>query len=249
MEDHVHPGEVAVDALVLGTAGLIGLFSPDLMVASAASAPLASATIKAGIERLASRRRHRQEYVFDFAARVAKIGVEELQRRCENDERLEELLLLVLDAAGETAMREKLVAYGLALGEGVATSDADYWQSALVRAVRDLGPEHLALLDRFTWTTNKLGLGDGTSGDFDIVPIQLADGQVEMVARDIPALSSALAMLQRHGLLMHQFAAGGATLGGGPGPLGSWKLTEFGRQVHDLLRELGSRLEGSSTDS
>lgn len=153
---------------------------------------------------------------------------------------------MVLDAAADTASRDKLIAYCLALASGVSMpEDHDRWQSALVRTIRELGPEHLVLLDRFTWTANRLGLGDG-SEDFNRVPEQLEDGQVEMVAGDIPALRSALATLQRLGLLAAQYPGTGmAFSGGGSGPISLWKLTDFGAQVLDLLRQIGDRLQAS----
>lgn len=143
---------------------------------------------------------------------------------------------LVLDAAGDTTRSEKLLAYCLTLASGaMQPDDQDRWRAALVRTLRDLDSEHFDLLDRFTWTSNRLGLGDGVSEDFDTVPESLNQTQVEMVAGDIPVLHSALATLQRLGLLANSFFTPG-TFGGGGTPIGIWKITEFGIQLLELLR-------------
>jgi hypothetical protein len=235
--------EVTTSALVSGTASLVGHFVPDLAIPSAALAPVASATLKAGWDRFRDRRRRRQEWVFSWAAETAGIDAQELNRRCEDDPYLEELLQLVMSAAADTADQKKLIAYALALRDGTVGSMPEHWQSALVRAIRDLAPEHLELLDRFTRTSNELLLGDGTP-EFDRVPLQLSDGQVAMVSPDIAALPSALAVLQGHGLLVHLFVSGGSTLGMG-GSSGYWQITEFGVEVLNLFKALGERLESS----
>lgn len=238
------PRDIAVDTVVAGTASLIGLIKPDLLVGAAAAGPLASSAVGGAVEWVSTRRRRNQEYVFDFAAREAGLSLDELKRRCEQNPDLEDLLLLVLDAAADTARPEKLIAYYLALASGASMpDDEDRWQSALVRVLRDLGSEHLTLLDRFTQTSNELGLGDG-SEDFDFMPEVLNEGQVEIITGDIPALPSALATLQRHGLLANASYTPGP-LGGGGRPIVQWKLTDFGAQVLALLREIGNQLRAS----
>jgi hypothetical protein len=237
--------DVGVDVAVAGGASWLGLLHPGLVVPSAAAAPVASATIKRGLDWVAGRRRQSEEYVFGFAANAAGLQAEELKRRCEQDAGLEDLLRLVLGAAADTADREKLIVYSLALASGASMpADEDHWQSTLVRTIRDLGAEHLVLLDRFTWSMNRLSLAGG-GAEFDSVPSALNDGQVEMVASDIPALPSVLATLQGHGLLVHEFATV-ALFDGGGSPIGTWKLTDFGSQVLDLLRQLGSGLHAST---
>jgi hypothetical protein len=216
------------------------------VVPSAAAAPVISAAVKDAIDWVWARRRHSQEYAFAFAANAAGLSPEELKLRCEQDADLEDLLRLVLDAAADTASREKLIVYALALASGASMpSDEDRWQSVLVRTLRNLGPEHLALLDRFAWTQNGLGLASG-GAEFDKIPEALNDVQVEMVARNIPiqALGSVLATLQRLGLLVHEFATT-VNFDGGGRPIGLWRLTDFGSEVFGLLRRLGSRLQTS----
>ncbi len=240
-----HPLDVAADVLTAGVAGLVGWLSPEAGIAAAFAAPAVSARAKSALNRYTARRQAgqeaRQESVLQFAADQLGIEPEELERRCEEDSNLDELLQLVMDASADTAMREKLVAYALALADGVGSSgEPSHRQSALVRAIRDLDPQHLALLEQFTWTRIRLGL-DFANED---VPPYLDAGQVEKIGTGVAPLSSVLAVLEGHGLLAHEFVGGGSFSGSSRG---LWQLTPFGRQVVELLRELGERLRMSDS--
>ncbi len=236
--------DVAMEGLVAGIAGLVGLISPDAGVAAAFATPAAVAGAKDALSRFYNRQQARQASVLRFAAQQAGIEPEELERRCEEDSRLDELLQVVMAASADTAMRKKLVAYALALADGVKSSgEPSYWQSALVNAMRDLDHQHLALLERFTWTRARLGL------DFanDEVAPYLDAGQVEQIGADIAPLSSVLAVLLGHGLLEQEFVGGGMAFRGTS--RGLWRLTPFGAQVLELLRDLGERLRTSEGPS
>jgi hypothetical protein len=234
---------MATDAVVAGTAGLIALLAPGGGVAAAAVSPGVATGMKRILDRVVRRRHEREAYMLRWAAAAAAIDPEELLRRCEERPGLEELLLFALRAAGDTTMREKLVALALALASGTSEDNKDLqWQSAFVHALNDLAREHLVMLDRFTMTQNQLGLGDGDPA-FDSVPEQIGDNQLDMIGKDMPALRSILAVLQRHGLVVNKFVGGGAVLGGG-GALGIWQLTDFGKEFHQLLMKIGEVLEG-----
>jgi len=232
---------IGSDVLVAGTAGLLGLLGPDIAIAAAFASPVAASAAKNVLGRIEMRKRARQEGLFELTARILEVGVEELSDLCESDPELEELLIRVLEAAADTATREKLVTYALALANGVRGENPDgHWESTFVDVIHNLGPNHLELLDRFTRTSNELGLGDG-SQEFDSPLGQLNDVQIELVAKDLPALRSILAVLQRDGLLDHRFVSGGGFIGVST-TSGLWELTDFGTTVHDVLKELGRRL-------
>jgi hypothetical protein len=200
-----------MEGLVAGVAGLVGLISPDAGVAAAFTTPAAVAGAKNALSRFYNQQQARQASVLRFAAQQAGIEPEGLERRCEEDSRLDELLQVVMAASADTAMRKKLVAYALALADGVKSSgEPSYWQSALVNAMRDLDHQHLALLERLTWTRARLGL------DFanDEVAPYLDAGQVEQIGAHIAPLSSVLAVLLGHGLLEQEFVGGGMAFRG-----------------------------------
>lgn len=123
---------------------------------------------------------------------------------------LEELLLRTLQAAGNTTLREKIVAYSLTLANGARPDSVETteWETAFVRVLDDLDVSHLELRRKFTMTSNELGLGNGDP-EFDIVTTSLISKQVEMVASDLPMLPALLAVLQRHGLV--EGLSGGAS--------------------------------------
>jgi len=66
-------------------------------VAAATAAPLVSAKAMSTLEWLQTRRQSRQAHALQWAADMAGLDPDELQRRCEADPRLEELLLVVMD--------------------------------------------------------------------------------------------------------------------------------------------------------
>jgi hypothetical protein len=221
--------EMAVAAAVAGLAAA----NPPAGIAAAGLAPAALAGAKAVVEQIRVKWNARAAAVLAAAARAANIDVHELRARLETEPEREELLLRTLRAAGNTVLNEKLIAYALALAAGGVADDVHdvAWETTFVRALDDLDPASLGLLQRFTWTANRLGLGDGKPGS-EIVPSTLNVHQVEMVSADLPNLPALLAVLQRHGLLSSESAGGGLTGGGGTT---HWKLTSFG---HDFLARL-----------
>jgi hypothetical protein len=236
----------AVDAVVGGVSGLLALATHGaLAVPAAAAAPEISAGIKGVLSRITQRRDDRRAILLTWAAQYANLTPEELQHRCESDPQLEELLLFALHAVDQTAMREKILALSLALASGITSAtDEKRWQMAFARAMTDLGREHLVLLDRFTRTANQVGLGNGDP-DFDKVPDSLSESQVRIVGQDLPVLPQLLATLQTHGLIQ-MGVTGGGTYGGG-GSVPTWSITDFGREVHELVTTLGELLRRTST--
>jgi len=64
---------------------------------------------------------------------------------------------------------------------------------ALADTIRDLRPQQLALLERFTWTADQLGFPNVVGKSAGVVPEFLEQGQLDKVAPDLPALPSLIA--------------------------------------------------------
>src|SRR5260221_483140 len=83
---------------------------------------------------------------------------------------------------------------------------------AAVGAVDEI---HLGLLERFRWSANKLGLGDGKDPSFDKPVMGMNSAQLEMVVPELkPVLDSLIGTLESQGLLTRQESVSGG-LGGG----------------------------------
>ena len=233
---------VAVETVVAATAGSLALIDPIAGVAAAGSAPALAAAVNAVLDRVAARANRRAASVLRGAAEALGTDVSDLQERLHSDPSREQLLLRTLGAAENAPLREKLCAYALALARGsIGDGPQVAWETTFVRALDDLDPSHLALLDRFTWSSNRLGLGDGSS-DFDRVPEALNPTQLERIANDLENLPALLATLQRHGLVASQ-STGGGNLGGSGTVL--WSLTSFGRAFLGRLAEISIVLSGA----
>jgi hypothetical protein len=149
-----------------------------------------------------------------------------------------------MGAVADTADRRKFIAYGLLLANGATAGDVTQnWQMAVADTIRDLRPQHLALLERFTWAADRLGFPvSGRSAD--AVPEYLEESQLEKIAADLPALPSLIAVLQRRGLIVNK-SVGGSTAAffAGGGSANVWQITPFGEQVHRLMLDIGQRLQ------
>jgi hypothetical protein len=114
------------------------------------------------------------------------------------------------------------------------------WETAFVRALSDLDRLHIGLLERFTWTGNRLFGGDTPGLDQPVAALN--DGQLKTVMPEFgDVLESLLATLQRHGLI-EPLETAGPVLGGGRGPLTTWQITEFGTRFVERMQDVGERL-------
>jgi len=111
-----------------------------------------------------------------------------------------------------------------------------------VRAVDAIEEAHLALLERFRWSANRLGLGDGSNPDFDKPMMAMNDAQLKMVLPDLgPVIDSLLATLEAQGLLIRLNPLSGG-IGGGRSAIRSWALSPFGTSFLDRLEDVGRTL-------
>lgn len=123
---------------------------------------------------LAAQQRRRAVHVVEAAAEIAGVYPRELLAQFDGDADREELLLRTLRAAQESSQEARLLGLARSLAAGaVAEADAVQWEIAFVRALADVDAPHLAVLERFRWSANQLGLGDPQNPDFDkpMIPI------------------------------------------------------------------------------
>jgi hypothetical protein len=233
--------DTAIDVVIAAGVGRTSLIDPALGAVAAGASPALAAGVKGFLDHLRERHRKKEEYVLAWAARIAGIAPEELQRRCEANPEIEQLLLRILSAIQETALREKLVAYALALGKGLglqAGDEALQWESAFVRALHDLDLVHFKLLEQLS-----------RHDDVERHPLLDPRGtfnepQLRASVSDRTTLSIVMAVLQRHGLVMSQ------TAGGGPGILATeartlWHITDFGIAALQHIQEVGDLLSST----
>jgi hypothetical protein len=93
------------------------------------------------------------------------------------------------------------------------------------------------VLDKFTRSANTLGLGDGDPA-FDEPTEYLNEYQLDMVAAELPNRTALIAVLERHGLVARVTSSGGMAFSSGP-ETATWRITDFGRDVHARLLEVG----------
>jgi hypothetical protein len=113
------------------------------------------------------------------------------------------------------------------------------WKTTFVRVLSDLDGGHVPLLDMFTRTANELGLGNGEP-DFDKIVEVLDEVPLQIAAPDLPNHVALLAVLERHGLVASFTPTGGGFSHGPSKP--RWRLTDFGRDIHARLLEVGDLL-------
>jgi hypothetical protein len=241
--------EAVANALIWGGVATLGAAYPEAAVPANVAGGFLSTyaasiveQLEAGLAFITGRRRERVARMLFDAAERAGIPVDELLERLAGDEEREQLLLRTLEAAAGTAMESWLPLYAIALRNGTLADDLGElsWETTFVRVVADLDGAHLRLLDRFNQTANQLGLGNGDP-DFDKPMEALNERQLEMSASDIPNHPAVIAVLERHGLIARITASGGMSFSSGP-DVATWRLTDFGRDVHRRLLEVGGLL-------
>ena len=215
-------------------------------MAASAAVPVVATTAESAVDWLLGRGRKRQRYVFQWAAEAAGMDPEELARRCEADPSLEELLLKVMDAAEDTATRERLVLYALALASGARSTETHRWEAALVDAVKDLRVEHFIFLERFAQALRKNPVTGAPRTAGLWFRFALDERTLQQIGPDLPSLPSIIAALERHGLVARRSAGGGTAFRGGPQPA-MWDLTAFGQAVLGLLQDLEGKLSNPGT--
>jgi hypothetical protein len=181
----------------------------------------------------------RAEAVLDMAASEGGIDKSELLRRLESSPIHEELFVRTIRAAADSSSQRKLLALARALASGSTAGEPETveWESIFVRAVASLDEPHLAVLERFEWSAERLGLGQ----EMKILAPALTMTQLQVVLPQFKSvMTSLVSTLQGQGLL-----AGGQLPGisfGGGQAFDQWELTEFGRQLLERLREIGAPL-------
>jgi hypothetical protein len=155
----------------------------------------------------------------------------------------QELFIRTMDAAGNSPTRHKLVALGRSLAHGEVETEpgAIELETLFVSAMANLDEPQLTLLERFSWTSNQLGLGDSKNPDFDVPPHALNLTQMAMVLPEYKSVLPMLAaLLEAQGIITGQ-PEGGGVVGAGIG--GQYRLTDFGRQVLARLQAVASILQ------
>jgi hypothetical protein len=236
------------NALIWGGAAFVGSRHPELAVAVDAGAGYLSgyaapvvAQLRSAASLIMRRRGDRVARVLLEAAARAGVDIDELAARLAGGEQREQLLIRTLDAAAGTAMESWLPLYATALANGTVADNLGVvsWETTFLRVVSDLDGGHVLLLDLFTRTANELGLGNGEP-DFDKPPEVLDEVSLQIAAPDLPNHVALLAVLERHGLVAG-FTPSGGTFSRGPSKP-RWRLTDFGRDVHARLLEVGGLL-------
>jgi hypothetical protein len=235
--------EVGSDAAAAALGAVIGLpMGPIGSVVGAAAGPGLARGLRALGDHYVSRRRVRAERLIKLAARLAGIEPDVLVRRLCGSPELEDLFVRTFRAAAEDSAERKLVALARSLSASVAGGTSQIERETLfVRAIAELDEVHIDVLDQFTWTSNALGLGDGSS-EFDTSLPALNSAQVHMAMPELEdIIDSILATLVRQGLLSYSTPTLPA-FGGGPS-ISQWALSPFGRLVLDRLAVIREVLE------
>jgi hypothetical protein len=241
MDDHAPRLPLLVDSFVATLAAASGAIDPMIGVGAAAAAPAALAGAHAVIGRMERRRAAKRAAVIASAAQYAGIDAAELDARLRVNPDGEELLLRTLRASEDTGLTDKLIAYSIALGTGAKARDNQEvrWETAFVAALDDLNADHLCLLQKFTSTATELGIRQ-PSPDVDTIMAALSQEQIERVSDDVANLPAAPAVLQRHGLIENLTLD--FTYGAGGSP--HWRLTSFGHDVAQRLKDIDAILHG-----
>ena len=223
-------------ATAAGAAALAIAAGPGGAIAGAAAAPVVSRVLMQLAGALGARRDARVVGVIARAAQLAGLEPAVLVQRLQASPEQEELLVRTMQAAADAAAEERLVMLATSLGHAATGTPLDAGREALfVRAIAELELLHVQLLERFTWSANALGLGDGASPEFD-TPIQRLNEKV--LERVLPELgvttAPLLSALVRHGLLAYSTPSV-ATYGGGGSLPPVWELTAFGAAFLERL--------------
>lgn len=225
-------GADAAGAVIGAGIGLAIAGPPGALVGGLSVPAVATAVWQAAA--YAEQRQARVVDVIGLAAQATGLTGEELIRRLEQYPGREELFFRTLAAAADSATRRKLVALSRSLATGVLESRPGELEleTLFVKAIAALDEPHLTLLERFAWSSKRLGLGSGDPG-FDQPPRSLNLVQMRTVLPDFDGvLESPVATLEREGLITSQQESGF-------GFIAQWRLTSFGREVLDRLRAVG----------
>jgi hypothetical protein len=235
---------VGSDVAAAGAGASIGLVGgPIGSVVGAAVAPVLARGLRAVFERYSRRQWARADRVLHLAAELAGIDDEELIERLRRTPEKEELLVRTVRAAAEAAVERKLVALAKSLAATTVGGDEEVqWEAVFVRALSDLDTVHINLLERFTWSANALGLGDG-GPEFTTSPASLSSVQLAIAVPHLEnVVDAVLATLVRHGLLAFASHTNVTYGGGSPAP-STWSLTPFGRTVLSRLGVIADVLQ------
>jgi len=229
--------QLAIASAVAGAA--IGVATGPVGVVAGAGL---SAAAQAKLQHVADQRRRRGEAVLIGAATKAEIEVDELIERLVRVDDGERLLVRVVLAAGNARSEERLLALSNALARA-AISEAEVEADlgivdAFAEVLDRMTDVQAVVLGAFTSTASSLGLAAiASETEPPFAPIEtvmnaLNAKQLEIVFADRlgPALTPAVAALQRLGLIEPLLSSGGALGGGGPSPT-HYRITDFGKLV------------------
>src|SRR5665213_223473 len=226
----------AAAAAAAAAGAAAGMTGPLGIVLGAGLAPGLATALRAVGGWYSERQTERVGRMIRTAAKIARLEPDLLVRRMEQTPERAELFVRTFRAAAEASAEVKLVALARSLATS-AQGDSEQVQveTLFVHALSELEAVHLDVLERFGWSANALGLGDGKSADFDVHVAYLNSAQLEMTLPGLaPVIESVLAMLVQHGLLAYSTATP-VTYGSGGAPVLQWALSRFGREALDRL--------------
>jgi hypothetical protein len=238
--------QTASDVIGVGGGAVAGALigGPVGAVTGAALGPAAARAVHEAVrpvlERWQARQRERAADVISVAAQDAGLDPETLVHRLEELDGGEELFVRTMRAAATSPGRRKLVLLSRALASGASANDQANvaWEAMFVRAVDAIEETHLDLLERFRWSGNRLGLGDGSNTDFDKPVMRMNDAQLKVVLPQFePVIDSLVATLESQGLLIRENVYGAGQ---------SWGLSQFGSSFLDRLDDVGRTLRNWS---
>lgn len=188
--------------------------------------------------RAMSRRFQRAAEVVEIAADEAGLTPEELLERIRADERLLELAAAVIAAAAETVLQAKIRALGQALARGtLATDDAEIDQERfMVGTLGALQAPHVRVLHKISRRYSGYGQRHTPEGQpqahgwtFEDLAARLPG--MRPVLRPILSALTANALIFDTAVGMWGFSSGKSE---------RWIITDYGRQVLDLLEAQGA---------
>ena len=230
----------AAGAVVGGPIGAIGGAALGPAIAKGLDA-----SIEAVIKRWQAQQHARVRDVIRLAAREADLEPETLVHRLEATDGGEDLFVRTMRAAVVASSRRKLILLSRALASGAAdvSPRKAEWETVFVNSVAALDEVHLSLIERFLWSPNQLGLGNGDS-EFDQPIMRMNRKQLEMVLPElVPVMDSLLGTLESEGLLSRQDPPGGMLGGGQSNPeTRSWLISDFGVALVGRLKQVGEIL-------
>lgn len=225
------PAEAGVVTATL--AGMVIAGPPGALVAGTAAAAVQHITKEA-----MARRFQRATEAVEVAAAEAGLTAEELLDRIRSDGHLLELAASVIAAAAETTLQAKIQTLGKALARGtLATDDAEIDQERyMVGTFAVLEAPHVRVLHQAnqryeSYRTERTSDGRHQAYGWTLEALR------KHLPGMVPVLGPVLATLSSHDLIVNT-ATG--TLGHVLGENDWWALSDYGRQILDLLEARGS---------